>query len=55
MENKFKISIQTWNEKIEIHGGSYSESYIKYYFENVIKKYEKNTDNPSIRTYVNEP
>ena len=41
MENKFKISIQTRNEKIEIHDGSYSESDIKYYFENVIKNMKK--------------
>ena len=31
-KNKFKISAPTWNEKFELHDGSYSVSDIKNYF-----------------------
>ena len=27
---------------------------IQYYFENILKKHNKNVDNPSIRIYVNK-
>ena len=36
--NKFKISGRTWNDKIELPDGSYSESDIQDYFEYILKK-----------------
>ena len=52
--NKFKISAQTWNDKIELSDGSYSVSDIEDYFECTLKKHGENTDKPSIQLYVNE-
>ena len=52
--NKFKISAQTWNDKIELSNGSYSVSDIEDYFECTLKKHGENTDKPSIQLYVNE-
>ena len=39
--NKFKISAPTWNEDIQLPGGSYSVSDIQGYFEYVLKSMEK--------------
>ena len=44
----------TWNEKLELHDGSYFVSDIQYYFEYIISKREKVTDNPSMRIFVNK-
>ena len=44
--NKFKISARTWNEKIELLGGSNFISDIKDYSNYIIKKHEAVTDNP---------
>ena len=54
--HKFKISAPTWNEKFELSDGSYSVSDIQDYFEYILKKYFKKTDNkiPSIRISVNK-
>ena len=52
--NKFKISAQTWNEKFELPDGSYSVLDIQDYFEYILKKHEKNTENPSIRIYIDK-
>ena len=52
--SKFKISALTWNDKVELSDGSYSVSDIQDYFEYILKKHGENTDNPSIRTYVNK-
>ena len=52
--NKFKISAPTWNDEFELPGGSYSISDIHYHFEYILKKHNENTDNPSIRIYVNK-
>ena len=52
--NKIKISTPTWNEEIELPGGSYFISDIQDYFEYILKKHETVTDNPSIRTYINK-
>ena len=46
--NKFKISAPAWNEEFELPGGSYSISYIQYYFEYIFKKQGGKTVNPSI-------
>ena len=43
-----------WNEKFELSGGSYSVSDIQDFFEYIMKKHDKSTDNPPIRIYVNE-
>ena len=48
--NKFKMSALTWNEEFELPDGSYSVSEFQYYFKYILTV----TDNPSIRTYVNE-
>ena len=52
--NKFKLSAQTWNEKFELPDGSYSVSDIQGYFEYILKKHEKVTENPSIRIYIDK-
>ena len=52
--NKFKISAQTWNEKFELPDGSYSVLDIQDYFEDILKKHEKVTENPSIRIYIDK-
>ena len=52
--NKFKISAPTWNEKFKLRDGSYSASDIQYYFQYIIKKHEKEADNPPIRIHVNK-
>ena len=52
--NKLKISAPTWNEEFELPHGSYSVSDIQDYFENIIKKHETVTNNPSVRIYVNK-
>ena len=52
--NKFKISVPTWNDKFELPDGSYSVSNIQDYFEHILKKHREETENPSIKIYVNE-
>ena len=44
----------TWNEEFELSDRSYSLSDIQDYFECIIKKHKKVTDNPSINVYVNK-
>ena len=51
--NEFKISAPKWNDKFELPDGSYSVSNIQDYFEHVLKKHGENTDNPSVKIYVN--
>ena len=50
--NKFKISVPTWNDKFELPDGSYSVPDIQDYFEYILKKHEENVDKPSIQIYV---
>ena len=52
--NRFKISVPTWNEKFELPDGSHSISDIQVYFEYILKKRSESIDNPSIRIYVNK-
>ena len=52
--NKFKVSATTWNEKIDLPGGSYSISYIQDYFEYIIKKNETIEDNSPVKIYTNK-
>ena len=53
INNRFKISAPTWNEKFELPDGSYSISNIQDYFEYIFKKHSENVDHPPIRIYVN--
>ena len=52
--NRFKISAPTWDDKFDLPDGSYSISNIQDQFEYILKKHNKNIDNPSIRIYVNK-
>ena len=52
--NKFKISVPTWNETFDLPDGSYSVADIQDYFEFIIKKHEALTENPSIQIYPNK-
>ena len=52
--NKFKISAPTWNDEFELPDGSYLVSDIQDYFEYILKKYNGNVDNSSIKIYVNK-
>ena len=52
--NKFKISVQTWNDTFDLPDGSYSVSDIQDYFEYIIKKHETIADNLPIQIYVNK-
>ena len=38
--NKFKISVPTWNDEFNLPGESYSVSNIPNYFEYIVKKHE---------------
>ena len=50
--NKFIIRAPTWNQKLDLPDGSYSVSDIQDYFENILRKHEVKTDNPSVRIYI---
>ena len=52
--NKFKISVPTWNDKFELPDGSYSVSNIQDYFEYILKKHGEDIDKPSVQIYVNK-
>ena len=43
-----------WNDKFELHDGSYSVADIQDYFEYVIRKHNTMTDNSPITIYVNK-
>ena len=47
--NKFKISVPTWNDTFDLLDGSYSISDIQDYFKFIIKKHEALTENPPIQ------
>ena len=51
--NKFKILAPTWSDGFRLPDRSYSISDVQDYFEYILKKQGENTDNPSIRIYVN--
>ena len=52
--NKFKISVPTWNDKLELPDGSYSVSDIQDYFEYIFKKHGEDMDKPSVQIYVHK-
>ena len=52
--NKFNSWAPTWQEEFELPDGSYSVSDIQDYFEYIIRKQQKVTDNLLIKIYVNK-
>ena len=52
--NKFKISVPTWNDTFDLPDGSYSIADIQDYFEFIIKKHETLTENPPVQIYPNK-
>ena len=52
--NKYKLSAPTWNEEVELFGGSYSMSDTQEYFKFIIKNNGTVTSNPPIRIYVDK-
>ena len=50
--NKFKISVPTWNDKFEFPDGSYFVSNIQDYFEYILKKHGENMDKPSVKICI---
>ena len=52
--NKFRITAPTWNDKFELPDGSYLVWNIQDYFWVNLKKHGKNTNNPSVKIYVNK-
>ena len=52
--NKFKISVPTWNEEFELPDWSYSVPDIQDYFEYIPKKHGEKTVNPSIKICINK-
>ena len=52
--NKFKISAPKRNEECELPDGSYSALYNQDYFEYILQKHGEETDNVSLRIYINK-
>ena len=52
--NKFKISVPTWNDTFDLPTRSYSIADIQNYFDYIIKKHETIADNTPILIYVNK-
>ena len=51
--NKFKISVPTWNETFDLPDESYNISEIQDYIEYIIKKHETIGENAPVLIYVN--
>ena len=51
--NKFKISVPTWNETFDLPDGSYNISEMQDYIEYIIKKHETTGENAPILIYAN--
>ena len=52
--NKFKISVPTWNHTLGLHHGSYSIVNIQDYFEFIIKKKKIIAKNLTVQTSLNK-
>ena len=52
--NKFLISVPTWNDELELPDGSYSISDIQDYFEYILKNHGEDIDKSSVQIYVNK-
>ena len=50
--NKFKISVPTWNEELNLPDGSYFISDIQDYSKYILKKHGEDTNKPSIQIYI---
>ena len=50
--NKFKISLSTWNDEFKLPDGSYSIPDIQDYFEYILKKHREDIDKSSVQIYV---
>ena len=48
------MSAPTWNEYFDLPDGLYTVSDIQGYVEYIFKKHRENTNNPSIKLYVNK-
>ena len=53
-DNKFEISVPTWNDTFDLPGGSYSIVDIQDYFEFIIKKHKTLTENLPVQIYPNK-
>ena len=51
--NKFKISVPTWNETFDLPDGLYNISEIQNYIEYIIKKHKTISENAPILIYAN--
>ena len=51
-DNKFKISVPTWNDEFALPDGSYSVPDIQDSFWYIIKKHETFVDDPIIKIYT---
>ena len=52
--NKFKISVSTWNDTFDLPDGSYSIADIQDYFSFIIKKHETLTEDLPVEIYPNK-
>ena len=52
--NKFKISVPTWNDTFDLPDGSYSIADIQDYFSFIIKKHETLTEDLPVEIYPNK-
>ena len=52
--NKFKVSVSTWDDTFDLPDGSYSIADIQDYFEFIIKKQKTLTENPPVQIYPNK-
>ena len=52
--NKFKISVKTWNEQFRLPDRSYSISDIQDYFQYIFKKHGEKTVILSMKIYLNQ-
>ena len=51
--NKFKISVPTWNDTFNLPDGSYFIADVQDYLGFIIKKHGTLTENPPVKIYVN--
>ena len=52
--DKFKISVPTWNDEFDLPDGSYSIADIQDYFEFIIKKHKTLAENPTVQICPNK-
>ena len=52
--NKFKVSVSTWDDTFDLPDGSYSIADIQDYSEFIIKKQKTLTENPPVQIYPNK-